>query len=117
MLSRSAVRSWIDGSVESASREVLEKRENVRLTQKQLDDLRDHCRSPVSGFILRHGPAFLRARIMARIREQDTSDESGKARAPLSAEQVARIDDDARTGHRWLMEEYGLPLDRYGYGV
>jgi len=96
---------------------VARKRENVRVTQRQFHDLRDRCRSPVSGFVLRHGPASLRRRIMDSVRAADPDDDSGAARAPMSAEQAARITDDTREGNRRLAETYGLPLERYGYGV
>jgi hypothetical protein len=96
---------------------VARKRENVRLTQRQFDALRDRCKSPIDGLVLRHGPASLRAKIMASVREHDPNDDSGAARAPMSAGQAARIADDSREGNRRLSEAYGLPLERYGYGV
>jgi len=86
---------------------------NVRWTERSIARLRWIDRMPFAPLVFRWAPKARRARWLGVDRENPLSGE--RASAEIPAEWAERIADACRSSNLLLRDEWGLPLDRYGY--
>jgi len=92
------------------------KRENERWTAAQIERLKKNQESLLRSILFRHGTSRIRNRMLGFGPER-TDDGAPKARAPIPAQWKERILQFARQENRKLAEEWGLPLEKYGYSL
>ncbi len=88
-------------------------RKNVRWTERSIARLRWIDRVPFAPHVFRWAPKARRARWLGVDRKHAFSGE--RACAEIPAEWAERIADACRSSNLLLRDEWGLPLDRYGY--
>jgi hypothetical protein len=91
------------------------KRENVRWTQEQLNQLKALDHSPLRALRFRFSNKKDRARLLG-IDPRNPPD-SPKAKIDMSPELIEKIEETTRPGNRILQDQWGLPLEQYGYPV
>ena len=90
------------------------KHENRRWTRKQLQNLKGINDSFWRSLLFRFSHRWQRHR-MVGFKPNHPLRDGSPARARLSDGWRERVEDVTREGNRWLAEEYGLPLEHYGY--
>ncbi len=95
----------------------MNRQENARWTQEQLDRLRAIHGSWVRSSLFRCADKRTRRRMLGLSPRGEPLAEGPRARAPVSDRWQERILEKTRAGNRRLMERWNLPLKRYGYPV
>lgn len=91
------------------------KRTNERWSQEQLDRLKALNRSPLRALQFRFSDKNKRARLLGI--HPDTPPTGPKAIVDIPLELKREIKERTRGGNRMLQEQWGLPLEQYGYPV
>jgi hypothetical protein len=87
---------------------------NRRWTEQQLKTLKAINGSFLRSLAFRFTRNSQRRHLLGFTPEY-TTDNSPPARAIIPEHWQQRVEDDTRSGNRWLVETYNLPLDRYNY--
>ncbi len=100
---------------EEGARLIQGERDNERWTTRQVDILRSVVNSPLRSLKFRLLNHSQRMRLLELQSDGTPAVRSDKAIAAISEKWKKEIFQAVSPGARWLMENYQLPLDQYGY--
>lgn len=88
---------------------------NVSWTQEQFDRLKELNHSPLRALKFRFSDRPTRASMLGI--DQTESPVGEKVQLSISPEWINKIEEKTRAGNRMIQEQWGVPLEQYGYPV
>jgi hypothetical protein len=105
-----AISSFIGIDSEKALPLTRDKHLHKRISQKQVDWLKERQNSLWKGFLLRTKSVKTRKILFGQ-----QVDDGPPAKVIISRELKQKLENQTRDGNRWLVENCGLPLQKYDY--
>jgi len=91
-------------------------RSNVTWTQEQFDQLEALNDSPLQALRFRFSHKKKRAEMLG-INPQKENRSGNKVRIDIAPEWIEKIEQKTRAGNRMIQEQWGTPLEQYGYPI